>query len=86
MIHNRTVVRPTEQEGESELRRSSRVRTVLWYDEGKNLMPYICWVYSSLNFIASFCNAANAVFTLGIFTAVTEFTYLGKFLVNVNIN
>ena len=27
-----------------------------------------------------------AVFTLGIFTAVTEFTYLGKFLVNVNIN
>ena len=31
---NRTVVRPTEQEGESELRRSSRVRTVLWYDEG----------------------------------------------------
>ena len=31
---NRTVVRPSEQEGESELRRSSRVRTVLWYDEG----------------------------------------------------
>ena len=28
----------------------------------------------------------NAVFTLGIFTAVKEFTYLGKFLVNVNIN
>ena len=28
----------------------------------------------------------NAVFTLGIFTAVSEFTYLGKFLVNVNIN
>ena len=30
-----------------------------------------------------------AVFTLGIFTAVKEFTYLGdlgKFLVNVNIN
>ena len=27
-----------------------------------------------------------AVFTLGIFTAVTEFTYRGKFLVNVNIN
>ena len=27
-----------------------------------------------------------AVFTLGIFTTVKEFTYLGKFLVNVNIN
>jgi len=26
------------------------------------------------------------VFTLGIFTAVKEFTYLSKFLVNVNIN
>ena len=33
---NRTVVRPPEHahEGESELRRSGRVRTVLWYDEG----------------------------------------------------
>ena len=33
---NRTVVRPPEHalEGESELRHSSRVRTVLWYDEG----------------------------------------------------
>jgi len=33
---NRTVVRPPENagEGQSELRRSSRVRTVLWYDEG----------------------------------------------------
>ena len=29
---------------------------------------------------------SNAVFTLGIFTVVKEFTYLGKFLVNVNIN
>ena len=28
----------------------------------------------------------NAVFTIGIFTVVKEFTYLGKFLVNVNIN
>ena len=28
----------------------------------------------------------NAVFILGIFTAVKEFSYLGKFLVNVNIN
>ena len=35
-VVNRTVVRPPEhtQEGESELRRSSRVRTVIWYDEG----------------------------------------------------
>ena len=33
-VVNRTVVRPIEQEAESELRRSSRVRTVLWYDEG----------------------------------------------------
>ena len=33
---NRTVVRPPEHahEGESELRRSSRVRTIIWYDEG----------------------------------------------------
>ena len=33
---NRTVVRPPEHahEGESELWRSSRVRTVLWYDDG----------------------------------------------------
>ena len=33
---NRTVVRPSEHahEGGRELRRSSRVRTVLWYDEG----------------------------------------------------
>ena len=31
---NRTVVRPPEQERGSELRRSSRVRTVLWYDKG----------------------------------------------------
>ena len=28
----------------------------------------------------------HAVFTLGIFTTVKEFTYLDKFLVNVNIN
>ena len=41
---NRTVVRPPEHahEGESELRRSGRVRTVLWYDEGLNVMSYIC--------------------------------------------
>ena len=31
-------------------------------------------------------NLIYAVFTLGIFTAVKEFSYLGKFLVNVNIN
>lgn len=30
---NRTVVRPPEHERESGLRRSSRVRTVLWYDD-----------------------------------------------------
>ena len=35
-VVNRTVVHLPEHalEGESELRRSSRVRTVLWYDEG----------------------------------------------------
>ena len=55
-VLNRIVVPPPEHahEGGSELRRSSRVRTVLWYDKGLNVMSYICWMYNSFSFGCSF--------------------------------
>ena len=41
---------------------------------------------NNFSLILCFNRLCFTVFTLGIFTAVKEFTYLGKFLVNVNIN